>query len=455
MFELIINKIKNSSENDKIVYKNVIGAFLVKGGALFVTLFTLPAYIKFFNNDTVLGIWYTLLSLLNWILNFDLGIGNGLRNHLSLSISLKDEEKTKQYISSAYFSVGGIVLFMSIVFVFLARNIDFNNLLNISQDVISAEAMYFTMVIVFIGVMIQFWLKLINSILYALQKSSINNFLALCTNILILLATLLIPSNSNEINIIVMAIIHALFVALPLLIVTIVIFRRDLSYAMPSIKAMTKENIRDVLALGSVFFFIQIEYMIIMSTNEFLISKTGGSKYVVDYQVYYKLFSLGSTIFALTLTPLWSVVTKAKAEKKYEWIKNTYKRFMLLAGLFCVGEFLLILFVEPITFLWLGKENVPDIKVWNNIIFAIFGCLMIVNSVQSSIANGLGELKIQLVCFTIGAILRVPLSYILVDLFGDWIGVVVANVICMAIYSIIQPIGLRMILKNEIKISKR
>ena len=64
----------NLSENDKIVYKNVFGAFLVKGAALFLTLFTLPAYISYFNNDEVLGLWFTLLSLLNWILNLELSM---------------------------------------------------------------------------------------------------------------------------------------------------------------------------------------------------------------------------------------------------------------------------------------------------------------------------------------------------------------------------------------------
>lgn len=454
MIDLFINKVKNSNENDKIVYRNVLGAFLVKGGALFVTLFTLPAYINFFNNDSVLGIWFTLLSLLNWILNFDLGIGNGLRNHLSMSISLHDEEKTKKYISSAYFAVGGIVLLVSVIFICLAKTIDFNSLLNISIDVISAEAMYRTMVIIFVGVMAQFWLKLINSILYALQKSSINNFLVLCTNVLILLATLLIPSRSNEINIIIMAIIHALAVAFPLLIATIVIFNSDLKYARPQIKNVSKKDIKDVLSLGGIFFLIQIEYMIIMSTNEFLISKTGGSKYVVDYQVYYKLFSLGSTIFALALTPLWSVITKAKAEKNYVWIKNTYKKFLLLAGVFCAGEFLLIFFMEPILVIWVGADNIPDIKLWNSIIFAILGCLMILNSVQSSIANGLGELKIQLICFTLGAILRIPLSYILVGVMGDWIGVVAANVVCMLIYCVVQPVEVQLFFKKKILFSK-
>lgn len=449
MFNFFIDKIKKLGENDRIVYKNVLGAFLVKGGALFVTLFTVPAYIEFFNNDKVLGIWYTLLSLLNWILNFDLGIGNGLRNHLSLSISLKEENKTRKYISSAYFSVGSIVLLMSVAFILFAQKIDFNRLLNISRDTISAKAMYIAMVIVFIGVMLQFWLKLINSVLYALQKSSINNFLVLCTNVLILFATLLIPSHSNEINIIVMAVVHALAVAFPLLIATIIIFRKELKYARPCLNYVSKKHIMEVLSLGGIFFFIQIEYMIIMSTNEFLITKTGGSEYVVDYQVYYKLFSLGSTIFALAITPLWSVVTKAKAEKNYAWINKTYKKFMIFAGIFCIGEILLIFFIEPIATIWLGKTNMPEIKLWNNIIFAMLGCMMIINSVQSSIANGLGELKIQLACFSLGAILRVPLAYVLVDFMETWIGVVASNVVCMAIYCIIQPIGLHFLFKKQ------
>ena len=65
MLDKIKQKLSNASDNDKIVYRNVIGAFIVKGGALFISLFTLPAYINFFNNDVVLGVWYTILSLLN------------------------------------------------------------------------------------------------------------------------------------------------------------------------------------------------------------------------------------------------------------------------------------------------------------------------------------------------------------------------------------------------------
>ena len=450
MIKKVLEKLRNAGENDKIVYKNVLGAFLVKGCALFVTLYTLPSYIKFFNNDEVLGLWFTILSLLNWILNFDLGIGNGLRNHLSTAISLGNKEDVKRYISSAYISIGAIVTVLSVILPFVIYKVDLNNLLSIEKTEISPKALYITAVIVFVGVMVQFWLKLINSVLYALQKSSVNNFLVLCTNVMILVVAVVFPSGTNDRNIIVMAIVHAVAVALPLLVATVSVFAKKLRYAIPRIKYFSKEHGKKVLSLGGIFFFIQIAYMIIMSTNEFLITKTSGNADVVDYQAYYKLFSLASTVFALALTPLWSVITKAKAENNIGWIKSTYKKFMLLGGVFCIGEFGLVVLMEPLMKIWLGADSLPEISYFSGIMCALLGCAMIMNGVFSNIANGTGELKVQAVCFGIGAVLKIPLSYILVSLLGSWNGVVLANIICMGIYCIIQPISLIKYFKNNL-----
>lgn len=451
MFDKLKAKITNLSDNDKIVYRNVIGAFLVKGGALVVSLCTLPAYISFFNNEEVLGVWYTILSLLNWILNFDLGIGNGLRNHLSESLSLGDKEETKRYISSAYFSIGIIIIVACLLFPIVIHFINLNSLLNIDYSIVSSHSLYIAAIIVLVGVLIQFWLKLINSILYALQKSSINNFLVLCTNTMILVIVLIFPSGSNETNVIVMAVVHALAVALPLLLATIIIFFGKLRYAIPNIKYITKSHIKKVLSLGGTFFFIQIAYMVIMSTNEFLITQTSGNIYVVEYQAYYKLYSLGSTVFALALTPIWSVITKAKTEGNYTWIMSTYKKFMLLAIIFYAGEFLIIPIMRPLINIWIGADALPSISILTSVLFAILGCLMILNSILSSIANGMGDLKIQTICFMIGAIIKVPLSILLVELTNRWDGVIIANIICVGLYCLIQPLLIKRMIFNKEK----
>lgn len=445
----IFNRYRNLSENNKIVISNVAGAFIVKGFALFVTLYTLPSYIKFFNNSEVLGLWFTILSLLNWILNFDLGIGNGLRNKLAVSIALRNNTLTKHYVSSAYYSVGIIVLLISCVFPFLLYNVDLSHSLNISKEILSPNALYLSIIIVLIGVMLQFWIRLISSVLYALQKSSINNLLVLCTNILILLYAKFAPSGSNDSNVIAMSIVHGVAVLSPLVIASVWVFSSTLSFAIPKWKYVKKRYVREVVGLGGIFFFIQVAYMIIMSTNEYLITITSSNADNITYQAYYKLFSLGSTIFALMLTPIWSVVTKAKAENNYLWIKKTYYRFLKLGVLFCLCEFLLIVFIKPVMAFWLG-DGVVDISVPYCCYFAVFGSLMVFISIFSSIANGIGRLKSQAICFGIGALLKIPLAIFLVHFLDSWIGVMVSNIVCMGIYCIAEPLLIPGYLNNQI-----
>ena len=96
------HNIKTKIQNNKSIVINVLGAFIIKGLGLIVNLIALPLYISYFNDNAVLGVWFTILSVLNWILSFDVGIGNGLRNHLTVALTNKDYEEGKRLISSSY-----------------------------------------------------------------------------------------------------------------------------------------------------------------------------------------------------------------------------------------------------------------------------------------------------------------------------------------------------------------
>lgn len=131
----IVAKIKSVSEKDKVIYKNIVGAFVVKGASLLLSLFTMPAYMRFFADEQILGAWFTLLSVLSWILNFDLGIGNGLRNNLTAAIAIGDRKEAKEYISSAYWMIGFVMLVVGSIGLIAIPYIHWNAVFNVSTAI--------------------------------------------------------------------------------------------------------------------------------------------------------------------------------------------------------------------------------------------------------------------------------------------------------------------------------
>lgn len=442
------SKIINTNENNRTILFNTFWAFLVRGGALIISLFTLPAYINYFGNQQILGLWFTMLSVLSWVLTFDLGIGNGLRNHLVPVFAIKNDLLAKKYISSAYIVIGAVVLVSVGLSTVLFRWINWNTVFNIPNNIVSKETLNITVVIIFSGIMLQFLFKLISSILYALQKSALINLLSLFTSIITLVYVLLAKSSDISSNLISLAIVNVLAVNIPLVLATLTVFSKTLKRCKPNLKFFEKKYARDIMKLGGVFFWVQIMYMIITTTNEFLITWLTGPEMVVEYQIYNKLFTLIGIIFTLALTPIWSAVTKAFTEQKYAWIKKLYKMLGLMALLAVICEFGMILFLQFGVNIWLG-DNVIKVDYLYAISFAISGSIFIWIGVVSSIANGLGELKTQIIFYTLGAIIKIPIAWLLVLACDSWIGVVFANIIAMSLYCIIQPIKLNKFLKNR------
>lgn len=435
------SKIFNTNENNKAILYNVLGAFVIKGGALVISLFTMPAYMRYFDNQQILGLWFTILSVLSWILSFDLGIGNGLRNHLVPTLVDKDHIKAKKYISSAYIVIGAIVFVSICLSTVIFRFINWNIIFNIPNSIVSKKTLNITVGIVFSGIMLQFLFKLITSILYAMQKSALNNFLALLSSIITLVYVSIAKSTDISSNLILLAVVNVLAVNIPLLFATIIVFTKNLKGCRPELRCFEKKYALDVMKLGGIFFWVQIMYMIITATNEFLITWLTGPEMVVEYQIYNKLFTLIGIIFTLTLTPIWSAVTKAHSEQNISWIKKIYRILKLMAFLAVICEFFMILFLQFGINLWLG-DNAIQVNYLYAVIFAVFGSVLIWNGVISSIANGFGELKAQSIFFTLGALIKIPISWLLVGLLNSWIGVVMANIIAMSLYCIIQPIWL-------------
>lgn len=358
------SKFKSVSSANKTILYNIAGSFGVRGVALVVSLFTMPVYTHFFVQQESLGIWYTLLAVLNWVLTFDLGLGNGLRNKLPIAIAQKDKRAMKEYISSTYFGTIGVVLIVGIVGVLIIPKLSWTSIINVKSQSISNDVLVECVYILFVGILLQFIFKIITSILFAIQRSAFVNLLSLITSILTLLMIFFARSGSSADNLLTMSIINVLAANIPYLVATILVFRRSLKGYFPRVSLVTSTRVKEVLNIGITLLILQLVFMIISSTNELLISHLTNPADVVQYQAYNKIFNTVSSLFTLALTPIWSAVTKAAGEKRYSWIKKLNRILLFASAVVFLAEIVLVPFLQGIIDLWLGKKIISQLSQW-------------------------------------------------------------------------------------------
>lgn len=443
----ILQRYRHLDPNGRIIFFNTFYAFLIKGGALAISFFATPAFIRYFDDNIVLGLWYTLLSMLSWFLTFDLGIGNGIRNQLVQAFSSGDEISAKRIISSGVFSIGIVTLVLTVAGIVVLSTADLNGWFNIPETLISRSGMALSAVLVLGAIMLRFLLTTVSSLFYALQKSAVNNFLALCVSVLQLLFVLLFRFDSPEKALIAISLAFLIVSNLPAVFAAVLLFRGRLRACLPSMRFVDGQTIRGVMRIGGVFFTCQILYMLIANTNEFLVTRFFGAGYTADYTFYYKLTMLMSLVVTLAMTPTWSVVTKACAERNYEWLYKLYRTIKYTGYAAIALQFLFIPFVQPVMNLWLGRNTI-EVNYLTAFAFACFGGTFLYCSMLSTIVCGMARMKLQMAFFAGGVVLKLLFVLIVSRLTDNWAIVVWSNVLVLLPYCVAQQIDLNRHLKK-------
>ena len=273
--------------NERIIAKNAVVAMVLRGLGIFVSFAMTPAFIRYFNNNEVLGLWFTILSVLIWIMNFDLGIGNGIRNFLVKALTDNDRIEARRVISSGFISVGvlsAVFLIGGLVFLY---TINLNWLFNISPLTITNETLLWSSACVYIGIVISFFLTNVKTVFYALQSSYVNNILSFISSILMLIYVLLFRFTDSNEALKAISLVYVLIINVPVLLAGIWVFMKKMRDCIPTLRFVTYTATKNVLSLGMVFFMCQIFYAMIMNTDQFLITKLYGPLYTADYTFYY------------------------------------------------------------------------------------------------------------------------------------------------------------------------
>ncbi len=348
------------------------------------------------------GVWSTILIILSWISYFDIGIGNGLRNRLTESLNGRDG-LSRKLVSSAYAFIAVIMIAVAIVFSAVASFVDWKSVFGVS-DINENLASVVIISVTFVAV--NFILCISNNVLYALQRAGDVSIIGLIVQVVnlfgVLIATALFGS-----SLFVMAMVYGLSMVSVHLVANIVIYYKN-EDVRPSFRSIDINTGKSLTCLGLQFFIIQICALVLFSTDSLIISHLFGAADVTPYNTVNKLFNLINSVYFALLAPIWSAVTKAKAEKDYTTIKKTINNLYLLIIPFVVAAILLALVFEPISILWLRRKL--DYGNYMIIFGALYCIINIWTNTHGTIANGLEILKDQMVMAIIQAVVNIPLS---------------------------------------------
>ncbi len=192
----------------------------------------------------------------------------------------------------------------------------------------------------------------------------------------------------------------------------------------PSFRKVDFNYAKDIVGLGSKFFFIQFAVIIIYQTNNIIITQIASPKDVAIFNVAYRYLSIALMSFTIIISPYWSAFTEAYVQEDYTWMKTTVKALRKILFLFIIGLILLVTFSSTAYHLWLGDKIVIPFKI--TIAVGFYVLMLGIVGLHTQILNGIGKVRIQILTYSLATFAHIPLALFLGKKF-DIIGVILSG----------------------------
>jgi O-antigen/teichoic acid export membrane protein len=446
----LIQKIKaaieNGHERTVLARKNIFMAVVFKGIGVLIGFAYFPLSLDYLG-PAKFGIFLTLTSVIDWFAEFDIGIGNGLRNRLGEALADKDNTRARGYVSTAYFFVGSIFSGFALIFVAISFLLPWTDWLQADasmQTEIATLAM-----LMFAAFAVNFISSMVYQIFYAFQRTAIVDLFSLLTKVAFLLIIFFLIYFTEDSLLLFGAGKTVTFALVPV-IVGIYYYRNEFRPYRPSLKYVKKAYFKSLFSLGIQFFIIKMAMVVIHQTNNFLIASYVSLEGVTEYEAAYKYLSIFLMLFVIMTNQLWGASIEAYQKKDMEWMQNSVITVIKVWFGTVVVSILMIL-ISPFVFkLWLqDKIAIPMLLT---ILVSVSIALTNWVNMFNLILNGTGKIRLQMFAWILAGVLNIPLSiYFAQNLELGTIGIVLGTIVSMIPLIILSPIQVWKILKLKDK----
>ncbi|MCF6204598.1 MAG: oligosaccharide flippase family protein [Methylococcaceae bacterium] len=432
-----------SQARTKNYFKQIKVSGFYKLVTILASFIAMPIMIKYLGME-MFGIWATMLTLISWVMLFDFGIGNGLKNKVSESLAQDNPELAASFISTAYGIIGVVSLVFFLVLLVASFWLPWQIIFN--TQAVTEIALREAILTLGFFIFFNFWISLANQIYHGLQKTSVVVLGQLISNVLALVFVYaLYLFTVRTIVYIVWA--YGISLVTANLALTLFLFNQH-AHLKPKFTLFSNQKIKPLMTLGLKFFVIQFAVLMMFLTDKILIIQLLGPTEVTSYEVVFKLFSVFTVLHSLIVMPLWPAYSDAYKRKDFNWIRNQLKKQLLIAICLFFGAGILAIIGPWVVKFWMGDTvKIKGILYFLFFIFIIFSVWV---NVFAIFISGTGFLYFSVCVNIFIAVTNVPLSIFLVNyVFHGIEGVIIATLCSMSLGLFFAPYQVKMILNNK------
>ncbi|PME35519.1 hypothetical protein BCV39_02770 [Vibrio sp. 10N.286.55.E10] len=424
------------------IFKQIKWSFVFKALAFIAYYAAISLQVKILGSE-LYGVWATLLSIVTWVVFFDFGLGNGIKNYLTKAISLNNIKEAKQIILTGYVTILIISIILFIFVVILANTFDLSALFN--TNALSDSQLTNIVIVLFGFIFIHFVVSFVKQFVFAIQKNSLNEMEQLLFYILLLISLMLLTWKSID-SVLGVVIAYGASILMSKILLTVLFFGKN-KELVPSLRDFQKNIMGKLMNVGMAFFALQLVSMFILLSDRIIITQLLGPASVTSYDIVYRLFSVVLILHGIVNAPMWSAYTEAYSKQDKNWIIKNLKKMKLLVFSLVAVTLILYLFSSELVKLWVGDEVTTTDRL--SLYMAVYVIVLAWCNNYAFFLNAINNIKIQFYMLLVGAAINIPLSVYFVEYQGlGNSGVVLATIISLSLFAIAGPIQTQLILKK-------
>ncbi len=398
---------------------NLFLIYIFKFFTMILAFLIIPAYIKYFPSNNLVGFFLTLISIFNFFLIFDFGVSSSMRNFLIYFLKRKNESLNEVISSTFIFILILSILFFSISF-FIIFSTNFISIFPLEELGINSHTFKIFLIVMVISTSLRFFSVLISNVFYSLQKSFLPNLILFISNLFLYIYLILFRAININDGLLSISIVLLISNNFPVLIASIILFKSDLLGFFPKIKFFKFDFVIKLFINGFLFFLIQIIHTILFNVKEVFINFFGNNSNVLEYQLFSKIIGFLSAFYLIGLTPVWGLIRKKYIENNFNFIRKAYYLSFSLLLLISIIQ-IIIVFISPFLFnIWIGNHIYIENFFSKGFITALFYSILMVITLNMNFHFGTGFEKLFLFKSLISLFLFIILSYFFHQLYINW-----------------------------------